>query len=247
MIEQHYSEEDDRRHISWLTQAFRDGRYIRVNGKPLFLVYRAGRLPDVARTTAIWREEARRRGVGELFLCRVESTNTERGDPAAIGFDAAVEFQPNWHNLGRPLRRDVLRRALWKVKLLRSAYQVHRVYDYAAIVERMLRQADPQRLFYEGQKLKLRLTRLVEAIERVTGARPGTKLQVDFLGSTEIERAISRASRRLALAAVSAASLVGGATTAAAGTAGWISVAFGAAGALLGGWLVVDLGRRQSR
>jgi predicted unusual protein kinase regulating ubiquinone biosynthesis (AarF/ABC1/UbiB family) len=121
------------------------------------------------------------------------------------------------------------------------------VGDFLArnVRDRVRRQADPQRLFYEGQKLKLRLTRLVEAIERATGARPGPKLQVDFLGSTDIEHAINRAGRRLALAAVSAASLVGSATTAAASTAGWIPISFAAAGALLGGWLVVDLSHRQ--
>jgi ubiquinone biosynthesis protein len=108
----------------------------------------------------------------------------------------------------------------------------------------LLRQADPQRLFYEGQKLKLRLTRLVEAIERATGARPGPKLQVDFLGSAQIEGAIRRAGRRLALAAVSAAALVASATTAAASTSAWIPIAFAAVGAILGGWLVLDLGRR---
>jgi len=119
------------------------------------------------------------------------------------------------------------------------------VGDFLArnVRDRLLRQADPQRLFYEGQKLKLRLTRLVEAIERATGARPGPKLQVDFLGSSEIERAIHRAGRRLALAAVSAAALVASATTAAASIAGWIPVAFAAVGAVLGGWLVFELRR----
>ncbi len=60
------------------------------------------------------------------------------------------------------------------------------VGDFLArnVRDRVIRQADPQRWFYEGQKLKLRATRLIEAIERATGARPGPKLQVDFLGST---------------------------------------------------------------
>src|SRR5207302_6422956 len=49
--------------------------------------------------------------------------------------------------------------------------------------ERLLKQADPQAVYYEAQKLKLRLGRLTEAVERATGARPGTKLQVDFLGA----------------------------------------------------------------
>ena len=120
------------------------------------------------------------------------------------------------------------------------------VGDFLArnVRDRLRRQADPQRLFYEGQKVKLRLTRLVEAIERATGARPGPKLQVDFLGSADIERAISRAGRRLALAAVAAATLVSSAATAATSTAGWIPIAFAAVGAFLAGWLVLDLSRR---
>jgi predicted unusual protein kinase regulating ubiquinone biosynthesis (AarF/ABC1/UbiB family)/nucleotide-binding universal stress UspA family protein len=107
--------------------------------------------------------------------------------------------------------------------------------------DRVVRQADPQRLFYEGQKLKLRLTRLVEAIERATGARPGPKLQVDFLGARDIERAIGRAGRRLALAAIAAAAVVGSATTAAASTANWVPIVFAAVGGLFGTWLVLDL------
>src|SRR5581483_10679407 len=139
LIEQHYSEEDDRRHLRWLAQAFADRRYIRVCGKPLFAVYRASKLPDAPRTIATWREEAQRLGIGELFVCRVESFSSERGDPRALGFDAAIEFQPDWLNVGVPLRRDKPRRALWKLGLNRSAYQRHRIFTYTSVIERMAR------------------------------------------------------------------------------------------------------------
>ncbi|MBA2743005.1 MAG: glycoside hydrolase family 99-like domain-containing protein [Chthoniobacterales bacterium] len=96
LLAQNYSDADDIAHIRWLSRAFVDNRYIRIEGKPLFLVYRATSLPDPRRTTALWREEAARLGIGELFLARVESNFLgERGDPRALGFDAAVEFQPD--------------------------------------------------------------------------------------------------------------------------------------------------------
>ena len=44
LVEQRYSEEDDRAHMRWLADVFRDERYVRVDGKPLFLVYRAEQL-----------------------------------------------------------------------------------------------------------------------------------------------------------------------------------------------------------
>jgi predicted unusual protein kinase regulating ubiquinone biosynthesis (AarF/ABC1/UbiB family)/nucleotide-binding universal stress UspA family protein len=109
--------------------------------------------------------------------------------------------------------------------------------------EKLWRAADPQQLYYEAQKLRLRLSRLFEAFERATGARPGAKLQVDFVGSDAIERAIGRAGRRLALAATAAAALVASATTAAAGTAGWIPVVFGIGASVFAAWLAADLSR----
>jgi lipopolysaccharide biosynthesis protein len=104
LMPQQYSEADDRAHIRWLLRAFADERYLRVGGKPLFLVWRASQLPVAGQTTARWREEARRAGIGELYLCRVESFAEESGDPGALGFDAAVEFQPRWHDLGATVR-----------------------------------------------------------------------------------------------------------------------------------------------
>lgn len=143
LIEQAYSEEDDRLHIQWLAKAFHDSRYIRIDDKPLFLVYRASKLPDPLRTTAIWRSEAERLGIGDLYLCRVESRSDECSDPASVGFDAAVEFQPDWGGLGLPLqtgrRWDVMR----KLKLAESAYASNRIYDYATIVKQMLAKALP--------------------------------------------------------------------------------------------------------
>lgn len=103
-MRQEYSEEDDRLHIQSLLPVFEDERYIRVNGKPFFLVYRTELMPDPARTADIWREEARKAGIGELFLCRVESI--EKIDPADINFDAAVEFAPDWWNKGEQLKAD---------------------------------------------------------------------------------------------------------------------------------------------
>lgn len=96
---QTYSDQDDLDHIRWLSRAFLDHRYLRVDGKPLFLVYRARSLPSPARTLETWREEAARLGVGELLICAVESNFLEEraGDPTKCGFDAAVEFQPDFY------------------------------------------------------------------------------------------------------------------------------------------------------
>lgn len=102
LVEQQYSEDDDRAHLGWLAQAFNDPRYISVDGKPLFLVYHASAMPDPCRTAATWRAEAARLGFAGLYLCGVESFDS--GDPEEFGFDAGVEFWPNWMRMGPRLR-----------------------------------------------------------------------------------------------------------------------------------------------
>ncbi len=102
LMKQTYSEQDDLAHIRWLARAFADPRYIRVENKPLFIIYRAHKLPDIRKTTAVWREECRRRGIGEIFLCRID-TASDTLRPSELGLDAAVEFQPDWSSLGPQL------------------------------------------------------------------------------------------------------------------------------------------------
>ena len=104
LMRQEYSEEDDRNHILSLLPVFKDPRYIRINGKPLFLVYRTEDMPNPARSAEIWREEARKSGIGEISLCHVESMG--KCDPKAINFDMALEFAPDWWNKGAQLKAD---------------------------------------------------------------------------------------------------------------------------------------------
>lgn len=93
---QTYSEQDDLEHIRWLIGALRDPRAIRVNGKPLLLIYQARDLPDPARTTEIWRREVRASGLEGIYLMTVETGWDAGRDATAVGFDAKVLFQPQF-------------------------------------------------------------------------------------------------------------------------------------------------------
>lgn len=141
LMGQEYSAEDDRNHIRSLLEPFADPRYVRVEGRPLFLVYRASRLPEPRRTTDIWREEASRSGLGDLFLCRVESFRSEHSDPRDLGFDAAVEFQPDWTIVRPPTWRHVVSRlAGGKRAPGRPEYTA---FDYSTLVDRALARPRP--------------------------------------------------------------------------------------------------------
>lgn len=150
LLEQNYSEADDREHLRSLADAFRDPRYIRIDGKPLFLVYRVTKLPDPKRTAEIWREEARNLGIGEIFLCRVESFAGDSIilDPHEIGFDAAVEFQPDGRYCGDLLYRDRQNQFLYrlnkKLGLGTKTYgEDNNIWSYSQLVDNVIADKAP--------------------------------------------------------------------------------------------------------
>ncbi|HEX7273523.1 MAG TPA: glycoside hydrolase family 99-like domain-containing protein [Casimicrobiaceae bacterium] len=131
LIAQRPSPADDERLIRDLLAHFRDPRYIRVDGKPLFIVYRVGMLPDARATARIWRAVCRREGVGELYLCAAETYDT--GDPGQYGFDAQVEFPPHCvRTLGiNP-----------QFEITNPAFQGS-IFDYRQVVVDLLERHDP--------------------------------------------------------------------------------------------------------
>jgi len=145
LLGQVYTEEDDLAHIRFLLPLMEDPRWIRVDGKPLFLVYRAGLLPDPRRTTDLWRTEARRSGIGELHLVKVESLPEEGlASPESLGFDSALEFQPRWSDLGPKRRNNAFWRRVNKLGILDGwVWFRHNVHEYREFVERQLAAPQP--------------------------------------------------------------------------------------------------------
>jgi hypothetical protein len=106
--------------------------------------------------------------------------------------------------------------------------------------------ADPKRIFYDVQKLKVRGERLIESFERISGARPGQRLQVDIRGITPLERTIRIVARQLSLAITAGSALVAcGATASAQNVAQWVPITLGATGGGLALVLLADLLRRR--
>lgn len=93
LIGQDHSPADDLAVMADMARYIRDPRYIRVDGKPLLILYRPSLLPDVAATARRWRTWCRENGIGEIFLAYTQSF--EKEDPRRYGFDAAIEFTPN--------------------------------------------------------------------------------------------------------------------------------------------------------
>ena len=95
LIEQHYSEEDDIEHMRYLcSKVFQDTRYIRIDGKPVFAIYRSNFFPNMKHTIDVWRKVAKEEYGIELYLIRVENEPDFGPKYLDCGFDSAMDFQP---------------------------------------------------------------------------------------------------------------------------------------------------------
>jgi glycosyltransferase involved in cell wall biosynthesis len=93
LIEANQSLEGTKAFIRDLEPVLKNQNYIRVDGRPLLLIYCAQKLENPQETVQDWRDFARASGIGELHICAVQSFGFD--DPTGWGFDAAVEFPPH--------------------------------------------------------------------------------------------------------------------------------------------------------
>lgn len=110
LIEQTYPGEDDhRKHFEYLMHAFSDRRYVRVDEKPVFVIYNPDNLPE--HVTDFWRELAIRAGLPGLFL--IAQHRSPNWDPKSRGFDARIDVRlpmrrrtmASWITWRQPLRK----------------------------------------------------------------------------------------------------------------------------------------------
>lgn len=138
LIQQDYTAEDHRNHCKWLCEnIFNDERYIRVNGKPFFLFFNADIIPNIEETIKIWKNEAKNNGFDDIYLGGVRTAEGKIPNAQKIGFDIAIEWQPDWKNLFEA--PSILQRLLAKLGL----GQNYRSMDYEYVVSKMISKSKP--------------------------------------------------------------------------------------------------------
>ena len=143
LIEQTYpGAVDHQAHFAALLPAFRDHRYVRVDDKPVFVVYRPMEIPDHIGAMAIWRAAATKAGLAGLYLIGVESEEDRNWPPAEHGFDAVIRSRLpariGWPGWDRPLEKIALKAKQWRFGLSGQALPIvygPTVYAYRDVLD----------------------------------------------------------------------------------------------------------------
>jgi lipopolysaccharide biosynthesis protein len=141
LIEQRYSPDDDIAFISHLSKYLKNGKYLRIDGKPLITVWRPSLLPDAAATVRRWRDWCDQNGIGPIHIAY--SQTFEKHDPRKFGMDSAIQFPPGDTRWVEPN----IARYEEPVTLLNRDYRGE-LYDYRDLVDRAHKFVPPDyRLF----------------------------------------------------------------------------------------------------
>ncbi len=132
LVRQDHSDVTDAAFIRDIEPILRHRSYIRIDGRPVLIVYRVRLFSDPLATVRRWRAFCRDRGLGDPYLIAAEVF--ENIDPRAIGFDAAIEFPPNTPGPRNEITRDLV---------LANPSYAGRVYGYTDLHDLTARRPRP--------------------------------------------------------------------------------------------------------
>lgn len=124
LIEQTYpGEQDFIDHFHFLLRAFKDSRYIRIDDKPLFLIYRPLNSEKIKNIISLWQKMAVENGLpGIHFVGHTDKPEEQKKLILEYGFDSVTPFRLSRSaKSATPLVHRWLNRFRWR--LLRSAYK----------------------------------------------------------------------------------------------------------------------------
>lgn len=148
LMQQDYGERADwEQHFDYLLQAFRDPRYIRVRGKPMFLIYRSASIEVCEPMLAMWQALAQRAGLPGLHVVSMLTGFDADRRPGLFG--AFAEFEPMYtirYGLPALLRKrgkwaNRFNRAVWR--LTGKAIGPLKGHDYASLWKAIARRPLP--------------------------------------------------------------------------------------------------------
>ncbi len=117
LIQQQYlGEKDYTEHFFHLLPAFKDKRYVRVDGRVYYVIFDALGFPDVANFIATWRRLAQENGLGDFFFVATDYNSEHKDDLLSKGFDAInnvdyiniYHLTPKWKKALKTIGREYL-------------------------------------------------------------------------------------------------------------------------------------------
>lgn len=115
LIQQEYGQEKEwAQHFDYLLPFFQDERYIKIDGKPLFLIYKTNEIPNLNRFIDFFNERAINNNLQGIYI--IETLNSYQLQPFANKADGYVWFEPMASIAEIGQRRTIFTKIFSKIK-----------------------------------------------------------------------------------------------------------------------------------
>lgn len=115
LIEQVYPGLDDfTKHFYYVLNAFRDSRYITVDGSPVFFIYEPNLIPDVKFFLETWRNLAKLNGLKNIYFIGQARMNSDCEKILNLGFDGVC--RAGIEDVYNKIRGTKIKKLLWYFK-----------------------------------------------------------------------------------------------------------------------------------
>lgn len=127
-VQEYFGEQDDIRHFFSLLPAFKDKRYICIDNKPVFVIYKPLEFIEMNRFISLWHKLAKENGLdGFYFIGYSLLVDYEYESIKAMGFDAVISCR---------LCRDVKHNLSWAFRKATSVlFQTPRKMNYKKAIK----------------------------------------------------------------------------------------------------------------
>jgi hypothetical protein len=95
LMPQNYGDENEWiNHFQYLINFFKDDRYIKVDNKPIFIIYKTLHIPNVDKMCSLWDSLARKNGYDGIYF--IEMLGGIQKEPYLKISESILEFEPNY-------------------------------------------------------------------------------------------------------------------------------------------------------
>ncbi len=120
LIRQQYGGQPEwEEHFNYLLRFFRDERYIKIDNKPMFLIYRSGSITRCKAMLQYWDQLAQRNGFAGLYPVDMQTYRETKANRNA--FAATVDFEPSKWRRNETVQSTIL--IEWKEAFMKYFYK----------------------------------------------------------------------------------------------------------------------------
>ena len=150
LIEHDFNNKEDwKKHIDYFIEFFKDDRYIKIDGKPLLIIYYPNNIPLLKEMLEFWREEVKKAGFsGICFTFQHPFFYYDKKMDKSL-FDYGIEFQPTFSKITRYKNNSEIQNL--KIKISKFLQQKLNIYIH---IKKKLVKYDYDELWKEILKIK---------------------------------------------------------------------------------------------